>query len=102
MNSAPIYLIERRVWTAEAVSKGTYREVKSDSAANLLRHVTVKNSQCLKSMTAFRDLVETQVFSFTRFTHRDECERVCVCEGDKDIKLFQLPLKEIVLRFQKN
>lgn len=65
---APVYLIESRVWTVEAISKGSYRKVKTDSSVARQRHSTVKNSQRLKSMTAFRDLVETEAFSFTPHT----------------------------------
>lgn len=46
----------------------------------------MKNSQCLKSMTAFRDLVKTQAFSFPTLAHKDEScvservrARVCDC-----------------------
>lgn len=82
---ASVYLMEQQVWSAEAVSKGSYRTVKRDSADALQKHSAVKNALCLKSMTAFRDLVGTQVFSFTPLTHKDECVHVCECvfEGDK-------------------
>lgn len=105
MERAPVYLIERGVWAAEAISKGSYRKIKTDISVARQKRSTVKNSQCLKSMTAFRDLVETQDFSFPTLTHKDECACVCVdvSEGDKDLKYnFSYPWKPIVLVFCKD
>lgn len=89
------YLIERRVWAAEAISKGSYRKVQTDSSVTRQKHSTVKNPQCLMSMTAFRDLVETQAFSFTPLPHKDECLclRVCVWRWQRRKVQFQIPLE---------
>lgn len=54
---ARVYLAAHRVWSAEAISKGSYRKVKTDSADAPQEHSAVKNPPRLKSMTAFRDLV---------------------------------------------
>lgn len=85
---ARVYLAARRVWSAEAISKGSYRKVKTGSADAPQEHSAVKNPPRLKSVTAFRDLVGAQAFSFTPpLTHENE--------GDTDGTLltFQLLLK---------
>lgn len=87
---ASVWLMEHRAWSAEAISKGSYRRVKQTARQ---KHSAVKNVPCLKSMTAFRDLVGTQVFSFTPLAIKMNVFLfVCVCahtrvfEGDKDRK----------------
>lgn len=86
---ARVYLVAHGVWSAEAISKGSYRKVKTDAPQE---HSAVKNPPRLKSMTAFRDLVGAQAFSFTP-SHIKMSVRML--EGDKDRKLltFQLLLK---------
>lgn len=96
VEEARVYLAAHRVWSAEAISKGSYGKVKTGSGDVPQKHCAVKNPPRLKSMTAFRDLVGAQVFSFTSLAHKNECARarVCVFEGDKDRKVpFQLLLK---------
>lgn len=82
---ARVYLGAHRVWSAEAISKGSYRKVKTDSADAPQERSAVKNPLRLKSMTAFRDLVGAQAFSFTP-SHIEMSVRVRVLEGDKDRK----------------
>lgn len=84
---ARVYLVAHRVWSAEAISKGSYRKVKTDSADAPLKHSAVKNPPRLKSMTAFRDLVGAQAFSFPpSHIKMSVHERACVLEGDRDRK----------------